>query len=106
MYKSISMTSKSTSSDTGSLPIKEITNQVKRSILLIYGINNPLPDTLANNASMSGFNFNDYQWMELAFSLTRIIRNYNSNQSVTAPDLQNMLMVQDCIDIVIQKCKS
>lgn len=100
------MTSKLTSFDTASLPIKEISDQVKLSILLVYGINNPSPDSLAGNASMSGFDFNDYQWMELAFSLTRIIRNYNSNQSVTAPDLQNMLMVQDCIDLVIQRAKS
>lgn len=100
------MTSKLTSPDTVSLPIKEISAQVKRSILLVYGINNPSPDSLADNASMSSFDFNDYQWMELAFGLTRIIRNYNPNQSVTAPDLQNLLTVQDCIDLVIQRCKS
>ncbi|MGH2645080.1 MAG: hypothetical protein ACRDE2_14090 [Chitinophagaceae bacterium] len=88
-----------------SLPVKEISDQVKISILLVYGINNPSPDSLANNALMANFSFNDYQWIELAFSLTKIIRKYNPHQSLTAPDLQNMVAVQDCIDLVLQKSK-
>lgn len=84
-------------------PIKDISDGVKRSILFVYGINDPSPDSLANNVLMGSFYFNDYQWIELAFSLTKIIRNYNPDQSVTVPQLQNLITVQDCIDLVVQK---
>jgi hypothetical protein len=97
------MLSKQELSNTSSLSPDYISQQVKQAILIVYGLDHPVPDSLADSALMSGFGFNDYQWIELAFSLTKIIRNYNPGQSVTAPELENMVTVRDYIDLVIQK---
>lgn len=100
------MTAKSKSDEVVTSPIGEISDRVKRVILLVYGIDHPDPDSLAGNTPMSGFSFNDFQWMELAFGLTKIIREHHPGQSVTAPELENLVNVQDCIDLVLQKSGS
>lgn len=90
-------------SETSALPVMAISNQVKRAILIVYGMNDPDPDSLTGTSFMADFGLNDYQWIELAFSFTKIIREYSTGQAVTAPDLENLVTVQDCIDLVVQK---
>lgn len=77
-----------------------IPDQVKTAILLTYGMPNPDPGALDANKPMSGFNFNDFQWMKLAARLTKIVGHGNT---VSVPELENMSTVQDCIDLVTQK---
>lgn len=77
-----------------------IPDQVKTAILLTYGMPNTDPGALDANKPMSGFNFNDFQWMKLAARLTKIAGLGNT---VSVPELENMSTVQDCIDLVTQK---
>lgn len=92
--------SKAASSPLHSAPPVSIPNQVKTAILLTYGLQNPDPETLDPNKPMSGFGFNDFQWMKLAARLTKIAGPGNT---VSVPELENTTTVQDCIDLVIKK---
>lgn len=90
-------------SEPPSLSNEETINQVKQAILIVYGMIDPDPDSLSGNKLMSHFAFNDYQWIELAIKLTKIIKENNPMQTVTPPELENLVTVQDCIDLVLKK---
>ncbi|HEX5555556.1 MAG TPA: hypothetical protein VFX43_20105 [Chitinophagaceae bacterium] len=83
-----------------SLTATQIAYRVKEAILVIYGMNQPDPDSLSGTQPMSSFDFNDFQWIELAGRLTGIVQAYRPGQRVAVRDVENMATVQDCIDLV------
>ncbi len=95
-----SRSSKTASSPPRNAPPASLPDQVKTAILLTYGMQNPDPDTLDANKPMSGFGFNDLQWMKLASRLMKIAR---PGSTVSVSELENTSIVQDCIDLVTRK---
>lgn len=88
-------------------PLSTVPNAVRIAILRTAGVVEPPPidpKRLKVDKKISKLNFSDADYIILGRRLTVIVNLYNPSERITPTEISGCDLVQDCIDLVVEKC--